>query len=66
MKQTINNKQTKDWTIVKPKKTKFPKGRNDWEWVFGCVPKKIKEIHSEGYRIVIFSNQNGIGTGKQR
>jgi len=57
-----------DWTLVKPKgKNKFPKSRKDWEWMYGIkkVPSKLKELHNDGYQVVIFSNQNGIGSGKQ-
>ena len=57
-----------DWTIIKPKgKKKFPQNRKDWEWMFNGDPvtKKLKQLNSDGYQIVIFSNQNGIGSGKQ-
>jgi len=62
-----------DWTLIKPKSTKkFPQNRKDWVWMFGdnlfkknVVPNKLKKLHQNGYQIVIFSNQNGIGTKKQ-
>eukprot|EP01083_Nonionella_stella_P202290 739137_1 len=62
-----------DWTLVKPKgKGKFPKGRKDWVWMYkdvitkrNIVPTQLKQLHRDGYQVVIFSNQNGIGSGKQ-
>jgi len=56
-----------DWTLIFPKSgKKFPTGRNDWKWWpdgTNVVEKKLKELHSEGYRIVILTNQNGIKKG---
>eukprot|EP01102_Stenamoeba_stenopodia_P003221 TRINITY_DN13157_c0_g1_i1.p1 TRINITY_DN13157_c0_g1~~TRINITY_DN13157_c0_g1_i1.p1 ORF type:complete len:571 (+),score=178.41 TRINITY_DN13157_c0_g1_i1:42-1754(+) len=56
-----------DHTLIKPKgNTKFPKGRTDWKWMFGNVPKKLKELHNDDYKIVIFTNQGGVAKGKQK
>jgi len=56
-----------DSTLVEPNgKGKFPKGRTDWHWWHESVPTTLKTLNAEGYRVIIFSNQNGIGTGKQR
>ena len=57
-----------DSTLVCPKgKNKFPKGRSDWKWQFASVPSKLKSLYNEeNFRLVIFTNQGGIGTGKQR
>ena len=58
-----------DWTLIKPKSNKkFPQGRSDWVWMFDSdetVPNKLKKLNESGHQIVIFSNQNGIGSGKQ-
>eukprot|EP01084_Bolivina_argentea_P299290 515884_1 len=62
-----------DWTLVRPKGTrKFPKSRNDWVWMYkdiitnkNTVATQLKQLHRDGYQVVIFSNQNGIGSGKQ-
>ena len=55
-----------DWTLIKTKgKTKFPTDRKDWVWLYPNVPSKLKQLAQAGYQVVIFSNQNGIGTGKQ-
>jgi bifunctional polynucleotide phosphatase/kinase len=50
-----------DSTLIKTvSKLKFAKDATDWCWWHGAVPGKLKELHSEGYIIVIVSNQNGI------
>jgi len=53
-----------DDTLVHPKSSaKFPKGRSDWRWLFPQVPERLKKLHNEGYSVVIFTNQAGIGKG---
>ncbi|XP_043276603.1 uncharacterized protein F21D5.5 isoform X2 [Venturia canescens] len=42
----------------------FPKDHNDWQILFPDVPGKLKKLHSEGYKIVIFTNQGGMFLGK--
>eukprot|EP01083_Nonionella_stella_P199913 732738_1 len=57
-----------DWTLIRPKgKNKFPKGRKDWIFMYDktTIPNKLKQMHKNGYQIIIFTNQNGIGSGKQ-
>lgn len=50
-----------DHTLVAPKSGKvFAQGRNDWKWIFPEVPVRLKKLHDEGYKVVIFSNQGGI------
>ena len=39
-------------------------GANDWQWLYDCVPDKLKSLHKEGYRIVFFTNQAGIEKNK--
>ncbi len=48
-----------DYTLLVPKdpKRKFPKDRNDAKYLYPEIPKKIKNLRSRGYKIVIFSNQ---------
>lgn len=56
-----------DHTLIKPKnKGKFPKNADDWEWQYKEVPVKLKSLHEDGYRIVIFSNQGGVAAGKTK
>lgn len=48
-----------DWTLVNPKDGKtFPSNIDDWQWLYPCVPEKIKEYYNNGYMIVIFTNQS--------
>jgi bifunctional polynucleotide phosphatase/kinase len=47
-----------DWTLVKPKDNrKFPKSVDDWEWLFDTIPSIIQQLYTDGYIIVIFTNQ---------
>ncbi|KAL6053486.1 DNA kinase/phosphatase Pnk1 [Balamuthia mandrillaris] len=56
-----------DDTLITPKSgRKFATGRADWKWLFPEVPTKLKELYEEGFKLVIFSNQAGIETGKTR
>jgi len=56
-----------DSTIVVPKSlkkngkpNKFPQDRKDWKWWDPRVPRKLREIHAKGVRVVFFTNQAGI------
>ena len=54
-----------DSTLITPSSGKtHPQGRSDWRWLFDCVPDKLKELHENGYKIVIISNQKGISKGQ--
>ena len=33
---------------------------SDWEFLFPCIPEKLRELFSQGFRVVIASNQLGI------
>ena len=47
-----------DWTIVKPKNgRKFPKNVDDWTYLRPSVPTKLLEYSTQGYKIIIFTNQ---------
>ncbi len=35
----------------------------DWVWWHETVPKKLAELHKDGYRLIIFTNQGGIEKG---
>ncbi|KAI8340235.1 polynucleotide kinase 3 phosphatase-domain-containing protein [Chlamydoabsidia padenii] len=38
----------------------FAKNSTDWKWWDKNIPKRLEELHSDGYKIVVFSNQNGL------
>lgn len=44
----------------------YAKDFRDWKLAFNNVTVKLKELHEDGYKIVIFTNQGGIGRGKIR
>jgi bifunctional polynucleotide phosphatase/kinase len=50
-----------DFTLIKPKKGKFPKDENDWIWLYDNTKNVLIE-KSKTHYIVIVSNQNGIKT----
>lgn len=51
-----------DGTLIKTKSgNRFPKDYYDWELNGNNVIKKLKELHSKKFKIVIFTNQAGIG-----
>eukprot|EP00026_Physarum_polycephalum_P017998 Phypoly_transcript_19419.p1 GENE.Phypoly_transcript_19419~~Phypoly_transcript_19419.p1 ORF type:complete len:219 (+),score=56.44 Phypoly_transcript_19419:2-658(+) len=55
-----------DDTLIKTKSgAKFAKNRQDWEWWDPSVPAKLQNLHSDGYKIVIFTNQGGIAGRKK-
>jgi len=48
-----------DGTLVQPKEgRRFPKDKNDWEWLRPSVPKKLKQYAKEKYRLVIVTDQS--------
>lgn len=54
-----------DGTLIKTKSgLVFPKDCNDWQLLYPDVPGKLKHFYTNGYKIVIFTNQAGLGTGK--
>ena len=56
-----------DNTLIKTKSGKiFPINSNDYTYSFDNVDKKIKNLIKDGYKIVIFTNQNGIQRGKTK
>lgn len=56
-----------DGTLIKTKSgLVFPKDCNDWQLLYPDVPGKLKKLYSEGYKIVIFTNQGRLGSGKMK
>uniref|UniRef100_A0A1I7TPF0 Bifunctional polynucleotide phosphatase/kinase n=1 Tax=Caenorhabditis tropicalis TaxID=1561998 RepID=A0A1I7TPF0_9PELO len=52
-------------TLIKTKTGKvFPVDTNDWQLLYENIPGELKKLHSDGHKIVIFTNQKGIQVGK--
>lgn len=52
-----------DGTIIATKSGKsFPTDNDDWKMNFNEVIPAIKKLSLKGYKIVIFSNQKGVGS----
>ena len=50
-----------DGTLITTKSGKvFPKDANDYQYAFLNVKSKLEELIKDDYKIVIFTNQNGI------
>ena len=51
-----------DGTLIVTKSGKvFAKDYDDWKIIFNQVHKKLSELINDGYKLVVFSNQAGIG-----
>ena len=56
-----------DGTLIKTKsKKRFPIDKDDYIYAFDNVDSKLNELIVSGYKIVIFTNQNGIQRGKTK
>ncbi|KNE70822.1 polynucleotide kinase 3'-phosphatase [Allomyces macrogynus ATCC 38327] len=56
-----------DKTLIHVKSgRKWPKDRHDWEFLGprDVVRNKLVQLHEDGYKLVIFTNQAGIGSDK--
>ena len=53
-----------DGTLINNKSgKKNPVNSSDWAWWDPSVPKKLRELKQQGFRIIITSNQKGISLG---
>ncbi|XP_076290389.1 polynucleotide kinase 3'-phosphatase [Lasioglossum baleicum] len=54
-----------DGTLIKTRSgLVFPKDYDDWQLIYPEVTGKLKALHGNGYKIVIFTNQHGLGSGR--
>ncbi|XP_065371865.1 uncharacterized protein F21D5.5 [Calliphora vicina] len=54
-----------DGTIIKTKSGNvFPKTSDDWMLNYPEIPKKLKSLKEDGFKICFFTNQGGIAKGK--
>jgi bifunctional polynucleotide phosphatase/kinase len=50
-----------DSTLIKTKSgNKFARGADDWTWWHASVPGRLKQLHDDGYAVMVLSNQAGI------
>ncbi|KAM0754682.1 PNK3P-domain-containing protein [Meredithblackwellia eburnea MCA 4105] len=55
-----------DGTIIVTKSgNKFPKDKTDFMFLYPEIPRKLKELHQDGYAIVFISNQAGPNAQQQ-
>jgi bifunctional polynucleotide phosphatase/kinase len=54
-----------DSTIISTKSgAKFPKSAGDWKLMSNRILTKLEEAHDCGMKVVIFTNQGGVATGR--
>lgn len=54
-----------DGTLIKSISGRFSTDSNDWKMLFDNIDLKLNDLYKKGFKIVIITNQLGIGKGKQ-
>lgn len=50
-----------DDTLIAPSNgNRWNRSASGWRWWHNSIPKKLKELHAEGFLIILFSNQSTI------
>jgi bifunctional polynucleotide phosphatase/kinase len=54
-----------DYTLIKTKSgALFPKNAADWQFLYDTeIQSKLKSLHAEDVRVIIFTNQGGVESG---
>lgn len=56
-----------DGTLIKTKSgARFPKDPDDWVLNINSIPQKLQKLSEKGYKIVIFTNQSGLGNDSSK
>lgn len=56
-----------DGCLITPKSGKrFPTGPTDWKFLSAKISTKLKSLHEDGFKIVVFTNQAGIEKNKAK
>lgn len=50
-----------DGTLIATKSGKtFPQNEFDWKLSYPVIPQILEQYHSDGFKVVVFTNQKGI------
>ena len=49
-----------DTLIATASGNRFSRNQDDWRWWHASVPTRLKKLHTEGYAILVFTNQGAV------